>query len=221
MAKGKASSSDKTMSLILGVVIIVVLAVGVFAVYGKISDDAFKKSVENGTAPQTVATLARQEGQSVDEFLKSYDMTDGTINGDSSQEDFYNNMSVEKYAAYQGSDFDTFISQNGLEGKVEKTTKMSDAKKLIPLGKYIGIDASAEGAADQFAQFKTTYGLGANVTLETPWGEVEETVMAAQEAMQNATPAPAADASAAPAADAASAPAASPAANAASTPAAQ
>ena len=187
------------MSLILVVIIIVVLAIGVFAVYGKVSDDAFKRSVENGTAPQTVATLARQEGQSVDEFLKSYDMTDGTITGDSSQEDFYNYMSVEKYAAYQGSDFDTFISQNGLEGKVEKTTKMSDAKKLIPLGKYIGLDETAEGAAEQFAQFKTTYGLDANVTLTTPWGEVEDKVMAAQEAMMNATPAPAAETTAAPA----------------------
>lgn len=196
MAHRSTSSSDRAMNVVIGVVIAAFVAVGGYAVYNKVSDNIFDKAVQDGTAPQTVKTLARQSGQSVKEFLEENGITDGSVNGDTSTEDFYNHMSVGRFAAYNGQDFDTLVSQYGLTGKVTEDTSWSDAQKLIPLGTYLGLDASSEDAAQQFEQFKTFYGLGSDVTMDTPWGDVKDTVEAAQKAMANATAAPEEDPSA-------------------------
>ena len=191
MAHKSTSSSDKTINIIIAVLIIAFLAAGGYAVYSKISDNLFDKAVAEGTAPQTVKTLARSAGQSVKDFLEENGITDGSVDGNTSTEDFYNHMTVERYAAYNGQDFASFVEQSGLTDKVTETTSWADAQKLIPLGTYLGLDAAAEGAADQFNMFKQMYGLGEEVTLDTPWGDVKDTVEAAQEAMANATEAPA------------------------------
>lgn len=201
MAYKSTSSSDKTINIIIAVIIIAFLAAGGYAIYGKVSDNLFDKAVADGTAPQTVKTLARSAGQSVNEFLEENGITDGSVDGNTSTEDFYNHMSVERYAAYNGQDYASFVEQNGLKDKVTETTSWADAQKLIPLGTYIGLDAAAEGAADQFNMFKQMYGLGEDVTLDTPWGDVKDTIEAAQEAMANATEAPAEEATEAPAAE--------------------
>lgn len=190
MAHKSSSSSDKTINIIIAVLIIAFLAAGGYAVYSKISDNLFDKAVSEGTAPQTVKTLARSAGLSVNEFLEENGITDGSVDGNTSTEDFYNHMTVDRYAAYNGVSLEEFLEQNALTGKVTETTSWADAQKLIPLGTYIGLDASAEGAADQFESFKQMYGLDASVTLDTPWGDVEETVEAAQDAMLNATEVP-------------------------------
>ncbi|MDO5396623.1 MAG: hypothetical protein Q4G33_01720 [bacterium] len=203
MSHKSSSSSDKTINIIIAVLIIAFLAAGGYAVYSKVSDNLFDKAVSEGTAPQTVKTLARSAGQSVKEFLEENGITDGSVDGNTSTEDFYNHMTVDRYAAYNGQSLEELLEQTGLTGKVTETTSWADAQKLIPLGTYLGIDAAAEGAAEQFEMFKQMYGLDASVTLETPWGDVKDTVEAAQEAMANATEAPAEEATVAPADEAA------------------
>ncbi len=190
MAHRSTSSSDRAMNVLIGIIIAAFVAVGGYAVYNKVSDNIFNKAVQDGTAPQTVKTLARQAGQSVKEFLEENGITDGSVDGNTSTQDFYSHMTVSRYAAYNGQDFDTLVSQYGLTGKVTEDTSWSDAQKLIPLGTYIGLDASSDDAASQFEQFKQFYGLGDDVTMDTPWGDVEDTINAAQEAMKNATAAP-------------------------------
>ena len=194
MANKSASSSDKTLNLILAVIIIAVLAAGGYTIYSKISDNMFDKAVADGTAPQTVATLARQAGESVDEFLEENGITDGSVNGDTTTQDFYDHMTVDRFAAYNGQAYDEFVSQYGLTDKVNESTLWSEAQNLIPTGTYIGLDPTSEDSAAQFDGFKQQFGLGADITMDTPWGEVKDVVNAANEAMANATEAPAQDA---------------------------
>ena len=70
MAHRSTSSSDRAMNVLIGIIIAAFVAVGGYAVYNKVSDNIFNKAVQDGTAPQTVKTLARQAGQSVKEFLE-------------------------------------------------------------------------------------------------------------------------------------------------------
>lgn len=181
--KGHASSADKAINLVIAVVIIAVLAAGVFAVYKKVSESMFDKAVADGTAPQTVATLARQSGQTVDEFLENYGLADSTLNKDSSTEDFMNSLSVKNFAAYQGEEYDAFIEQYGLTDKVSEDMTWEEAQKLIPLGKMIGIEEGSEDAATQLESIKEQFGLDASVNANTPWGEVEPIITAKQEEM--------------------------------------
>ena len=191
MAHKSSSSSDKTMNLIIAVIIIAFLAAGGYAVYSKISNNLFEKAVSDGTAPQTVKTLARSAGMSVDEFLEENGITDGSVDGNTEASEFYNHMTVDRYAAYNGMALEDFLEDCGLTGKVTETTSWADAQLLIPVGTYFGIDTTAEGYEDQFNMYKMIYGLGDDVTVDTPWGDVKETVEAAEEAMMNATAPPA------------------------------
>lgn len=191
MAHKSSSSSDKTINLIIAVLIIAFVAAGGYAVYSKISNNLFDKAVSEGTAPQTVKTLARSAGMSVQEFLEENGITDGSVDGNTEASEFYNHMTVDRYAAYNGMALEDFLADCGLTGKVTETTTWADAQLLIPLGTYIGVDPTVEGYEEQFNIFKTMYNLGDDVTVDTPWGEVKDTVEAAEEAMLNATEIPA------------------------------
>jgi hypothetical protein len=187
-ANKHTSPADRGINLVLAVIIIAVLAVGSVAVYRKISDNMLTKAIADGTAPQTVATLAKQAGQSVDEYLADYGLSDSDVKGDTSTTDFLNNLTVKYFAAYNGEDFDSFVDQYGLTDKVTEDTMWPDAEKLIPLGIYIGgsADVDDEDTATQLASIKSTYGLDDSVNASTPWGEVQPIIEAKQQEMMNA-----------------------------------
>ena len=195
------SSADKTINLIIILIVAAVLAAGIWAVYTKISDNLLEKSIADGTAPQTVETYAKQVGQSVDEYLADYEITDPAVNGDTSISELIQYMNVKNFAKYQGMEFDEFVAEYGLTDKVSEDTMWPDAEKLIPLGIYIGGD-------DQVEEFKTYYELDASVTAQTPWGDVADAVEAKAaelQAQMEAEAAAAAEATEAPAEEAADA----------------
>lgn len=197
------SSADKTINLVIVLIIIAVLAAGAYAVYNKISDNLLEKSIADGTAPQTVETYAKQAGQSVEDFLAEYEITDSSVNGDTAISDMVSFMNVKNFAKYQGMEFADFVAEYGLTDKVAEDTLWTDAEKLIPLGIYIGGD-------DQVENFKQVYELDASVNAQTPWGDVAETVEAKAaelQAQMEAEAAAAANATEAPATEDAAAPA--------------
>ena len=69
--KKKATPADKAVNAIIVLIILVFVAVGVYATYGKISEGVTNKEIESGKAEATVEYLANQAGQSVEDTLHS------------------------------------------------------------------------------------------------------------------------------------------------------
>ena len=183
-----ASPADKMFNFIMFIIIIAILGLGVYAVYGKVSTNLENKAIESGQAEQTVKYAADQAGVTVDEYLEQYGLKDDAdVNEKTPVSEMINHMTVENYAKYNGQDLDTFLQEYGLTDKVSGDTPWPDAEALIPTGIYVGGD-------EQFAAMKEAYGLDDSITADTPWGEAKDTITQAaqayQEKMANATPAP-------------------------------
>ena len=58
--KKKATPADKAVNAIIVLIILVFVAVGVYATYGKISEGVTNKEIESGKAEATVEYLANQ-----------------------------------------------------------------------------------------------------------------------------------------------------------------
>lgn len=201
-----ASPADKMFNAIVVIIIAVVLGLGVYAVYGRLSANLENKAIESGQAEQTVKYAANQAGMSVDEYLDQYGLKDSPdVNEKTTLSEMTNHMTVESFAKYNGQELDAFLDEYGLKDKVSADTMWPDAEKLIPTGTYVG-------GNDQFDAMKEAYELDDSITAETPWGEakdkIEEAAKAYQEKMANATPAPTAEATEEAASEATEAPAA-------------
>ena len=185
------SSADKMVNLIITIIILVVLAAGLFTVVPLLQDKALEKSIADGTAPQTVATYAKQAGLSVDEYIEMYELSDADVNGNTLMQDFVNLMDVKNYAKLSGMEYADFVAQYSLTDKVTEDMLWTDAQLLMPLSAYIG-------GADYVEDFKSYYGLDASVTADTPWGELAD-VIAEKDAQMQAEAQAAADETEAPA----------------------
>lgn len=183
----QASPADRMFNAIIFIVIAVVLGLGVYTVYGKISTNIESRAIESGETEQTVKYAADEAGMTIDEFLEEYGLTDTDVNAKTPVSEMVTYMTVENFAKYNGQELDEFLEQYGLTDKVSADTKWTEAEQLIPTGIYVGGD-------EQFEQMKELYELDDSITAETPWGEakdkIEEAANAYQEKMMNATPAP-------------------------------
>lgn len=183
----KTTSADRMFMTLCVVIIAVVLGLGGYAVYGKISKNLQTKAIEENNAEKTVSYLADQAGMSVDEYLAEYGLsgTEG-IDGKTTESEMVSKMTIGNLAKYEGTDLDAFIEENGLPSdKVDENTPWEEAKDLIPLDTYFG---------GQFEEVKAAYELDDSITGDMTWGETKDVILAAQEAyiekLQNATPAP-------------------------------
>lgn len=186
----KATSADKMFITLIVVIIAVVVGLGGYAVYGKISKNLQTKAIEENRSEKTVSYLADQSGMSVDEYLAEYGLNDNKdVNGKTTESEMVNHMTLDNLAKYEGKDLATFLEENGLTDKADGNMIWSEAKDLVPLDVYFG---------GQFEEAKKAYELDDSITGDMTWGETKDTILAAQEEyikkMQNATPAPATDA---------------------------
>ncbi len=164
-----SNSADKTINFVIILIIVAILAAGSWAVYQKISSNMLDKAIADGTAPQTVETYARQADLSVEDYLALYEISDSSVNGKTEMSDLIDVITVNSYALLSGSDFDTFVEENGLTDKVTPETLWTEAQLLIPLGTYIGGDEYVD-------EFKEYYELDDSVTAQTPWGDLADVI---------------------------------------------
>ena len=190
------SASDKMTSAVMVIIIALILALAVFATYGKVADKVEENAIANGTKEQTVGYAAKQAGQTIDEYLEQYGLSGSKdVTEKTPLSEMYGFMTLEKYLEMSGEEksADDYIKEAKLEGQVTKDSLWKDVEPLIPAGVYFGSE-------DTLNQIKQMYGIGDEITADTPWGEAEEILNKAAEEMANATPAPtdeaAADASA-------------------------
>ena len=122
---------------LLVLAVVIVLGLGVFAVYGTFADMAGKKAdeklserIQSGEA--TVTELADAQGMNADEFIKAYNLSDEDgINADSSMTEFSEKITLKQFCEFAGIsytdfDFDMYKVQAGLGDDVTaETTDMN------------------------------------------------------------------------------------------------
>ena len=130
--KKKATPADKAVNAIIVLIILVFVAVGVYATYGKISEGVTNKEIESGKAEATVEYLANQAGQSVEDYLAQYGLTLGdTIKAKTTESEMLDNMTIENYAKYNGQEADSFLQ--GMSDSVTKDTVWKDLMAMLYL----------------------------------------------------------------------------------------
>ena len=124
---------------VMGVIIAVVFALGVYAVYGTIADSVAQKKASEASAKiqrgeATVAELADASGMTVDELLASYDVAaEDSVSGNDNMMALADKLTLENYCAFSGlgfneDDFNEFKAINELGDDVTKDTKDSEIK---------------------------------------------------------------------------------------------
>lgn len=180
--KRKASPADRVLNIIIAVVVLVFVGLAAWAISPKISEkiEAYKAE-QQAALPDTIEKRANEKGITVEQFIADYGITGENITGETMMSDVVESMTVENYAKLEGTTVEEYITANGLPETVTGAMTVGEANDLVPIKTVI-----ASSGMD-FETFKTTYELGDDVTEDTPWSQVEETVMQkAQEMMATA-----------------------------------
>lgn len=128
-----------TMVWVLVLIIVVVLALGVYAVYGTFAENFASKKLAEATArvqsgEASVSELADVQGMSVEELLESYGITaEDDIDGKNSMMEMAAKLSLEKYCEFVGmefneEDFAAYKAANQLGDDVTKESKDEEVK---------------------------------------------------------------------------------------------
>ena len=128
-----------TMTWVLSAIILVVLALGVYAVYGTLADNFEARRISKAaervqTGEATVEELADVQGITVDELLTSYGVTEeDAISEGSSMMEFAEKLTLAKYCEFAGlafteADFAEYKAANGIADDVTVDTKDAEIK---------------------------------------------------------------------------------------------
>ena len=142
---------------VMVVVVAVVLALGVYAVYGTLEDSfAQKKASEMSAKVQsgqaTVGELADASGMTVDELLASYDLTkEDAVSANDNMLAMADKLTLENYCRFTGLEFsesalDEYKAMNGFGDEVNKDTKDPEIRSGFAAylyGKQQGAQAEA------------------------------------------------------------------------------
>lgn len=173
----KTTKSDKLLNLIMCVVVAVILVIGVYATYGKLSTNIKDKAVKEGRAPATVDYLARQADLDIPDYLAQYGLElNDTIKPDTAESDMMDNMTLENYLKYNGGEqtADEVLEGTKLTDKATKDTLWKDFLPMAPAASIVGDEAT-------FNQLKEQYGFDND---DITWGELEELMKSKQEEQQ-------------------------------------
>jgi len=180
--KKKTSPADKMVNAVITVVIIAVLGLAVWAVSPKFKAKFDEiKAAEEASKPDTIQKRADQKGISVEQFIADYGITGENVTGETMMSEVMAQMTVENAAKLEEQSVEEFLEASGLPAdKVTGDMTLEAANELIPIKTVIA------SAGMDFETFKAQYGLADDVTEDTPWKDVEETVMAVEQANQEA-----------------------------------
>lgn len=176
--KPPRAASDTAMNIVIAAVILAVFGAGVYAVYPKISESIQNNSSNETQTLNTAGDAAKDKGMKFDEFLENYGLGED-ITKDTPLSDAISAMPLEKVALYNDTDIDTFRANNFIPDDVSNDMKWEDVMPLMPL-------KAAIGGEDTANQIISIYGLGDVLTPDTPWGEAEPILNAAQEEIRKA-----------------------------------
>lgn len=154
-----------------GAIIGVIVAVVIIALAVATSMMDFNKYNKMGyvdISGKTIQDIADSQNITLAEFLESYKLP-ADMPGDTIEAAAYYMIPAGVVAEMNGLDFATLKSMLKLPEDATEDTPWGDAEGGILLADYIG-------GADKVDAFKAQYGFGDEVTAETPWRELRNTV---------------------------------------------
>ena len=155
----------------IGAIIAIVVAVVIVALAVVTSMMSFNKYNKLGyvdISGKTVQDIADAQGITLAEFLEAYSLPED-MPGDTTEANAYYSIPTGVIAEMNDLDFATLKSMLKFQDDVTEDTPQGIAEGGILLADYIG-------GADKVDAFKQQYGFGDEVTAETPWGELRNTV---------------------------------------------
>ena len=174
-----SSAADKKSTLFFGALIVIVLALGIAAIYPTLSENAFKRSLETGKTPQTLENIARYEEKDLDALIEEMGLT-GKADGSTLYQDAINLMPLKVYCGSEEA-VEEFKTTYSLDASVTGDTTYGEVAEAVQAAvAKMQEEAAAQAEAEAAAEAEAT-------EAET---EVAETEAAETEA---ATEAPAAE----------------------------
>ncbi len=164
----------------IGAIVAVVLAIVVVAAAVITSNMEFNKYNKLGyvdISGRTVQDLLDAQGMELEEFLTAYGLP-ADMPADTTEAAAYYCIPAKKVAEMYGMDFATMKETLKIPETVTEDTPWGEAEGEIALSDYVG--------AENVDAFKSQYGLGDEVTAETKWKEIRNTVDIAQKEQREA-----------------------------------
>ena len=151
--KKTATPFEKRLTAIIVLVIAAVLALAVFATYGRISEnveqaaiEAETNAIQSGQQAATIRYMAANAGMTAEEYAAQYgvELKDG-LSATSEISDMIDRMTVENYykfndeGAEEPTDVDAQLTQWGAaELGITKDTLWSEVEEKVSISKYLG-----------------------------------------------------------------------------------
>ncbi|MCH5186045.1 MAG: hypothetical protein J1F64_07970 [Oscillospiraceae bacterium] len=176
--KHPGNGSDTAMNIVIAAVIAAVLGAGIYAVYPKISEGIRNKEANSVGSIDNAGDAAKSKGMKFNKFLETYGLGD-EITKDTELSETIGAMTLEKVALYNDLSIEEFRENNYVPEDITNDTKWSDVIPQLPFKAIVGGDESAQ-------QIISMYGLEEVLTPDTPWGEAQAVLEAAQEEISQA-----------------------------------
>ena len=113
MAKRSRNSADTMINVIIAVVLIAVIGLAAYAIYGKMSTTLSQKAIEAGEKEPTVEYLAQQQSMSVEDFLALYGLSD--VSPKATEEEMTDQMTIDNYLTYSNIAMEHLTTQYHLD----------------------------------------------------------------------------------------------------------
>ena len=149
------TSFEKTLTAIIVLVIAAVLALAVFATYGKISENVKQAAIEaettaiqNGEQEATIRYMASNAGMSSEDYVAQYGLElSGDLKDTATLDEMANHMTVENYYKFsdensgETTDVEAKLNEWGAgDLGITKDTLWSDVQDKLTLSKFMGED---------------------------------------------------------------------------------
>lgn len=161
----------------VALIVVVVLGMGVWACRDKINfapaDDSAVTSEQEETSVTTVAQLAEGEEMTAEEFLEKCGMSDSGLTGESTQDEFYEKLTVANYASYVGKTAEELKAEYGIED-VSDDELWQDAQMQTPMSKV------AENYGMSFEEFAEQNAFPDSITADMTQGQALAIIQATQ-----------------------------------------
>jgi hypothetical protein len=150
---------------VIAVIVIVLIVLGI-----TIGPKVFNKYNREGyvdVSGRTIAEVAESAGMDYADFLEEYGLP-ADMPGNTSESAAYYTIPCSRMAAMYGMDFETMKSTLEFPDTITEDTTWGEAEGEVRLSVYVG--------EDNLDAFKEMYNLGDEVTGDTQWKEIRNTV---------------------------------------------
>jgi len=166
--------SNVLFNVIVTLVILAVVALGVWAVYPTLNFGG--EVIEDSLETQTLGAVAKERGTTAEEIIETYQLGEYDFNEDSDIISVTSKMTVENYAKFEGVTVDELKAQFKYTDDVTSDMTMEQAQDYMPVENIV------MGTNTDYATFISAYGLTVeDLPADTLYKDALPILQAAQE----------------------------------------